>query len=563
MSKIDLTAKNVENLDVFANPCDPRRDLHVFMDYVADRRIKRLHRDNRLAKTDATALAKLMTDPRAVDEINAHGDSDWVDYIDQLARALGFIDYDTKGEYAGYSSVEPSFPNNYIAVDTRAYERFLSAPLQARERRLLSTLLQGLQEENNEFFQRSVFSRLRPFPIWGSATGVIPTLDFSKIRRFLLNVLQQCDSDVWYSTASLIQHLKAEHPFFLIPKKPKFKHEGDRKQDRYINFCESKDDWGREIQITAEDADAFERVEGRYVERFIEGVPLIMGYVEVAYCRAEYKGLFPDMGQLEAFRVEDRFLHAMAGEIPAPKVTVQPNFELHVESEFYPAHVLSQLTPLADVVREETTITLKLRKKKVLTRLSNDDSLDVIALLQGLSRRELPQNIRIELEEWSGDSEVFTLHEKVALLEGDEDLPAADRFIVESISPTIRIVRSPDRLFTALEKEQLVPLRVKHRASTLTPLPEKARTVFATATQPTRPKEREAATLKRAVAITLHLPTRKLLEKFRKELVTARCPIKVDQNNLAITFSQQHEPQVKKIIKGLAKDYVIRIEDLP
>lgn len=226
MSKIDLTAKSVENLDVFANPCDPRRDLHVFMDYVADRRIKRLHRDNRLAKTDATRLAKLMTDPRAVDEINAHGDSEWVDYIDRLARVLGFIDYDTKGEYAGYSSVEPSFPDNYIAVDTREYERFLSAPLQARERRLLNTLLQGLQEESNEFFQRSVFSRLRPFPIWGSATGVIPTLDFSKIRGFLLDVLQQCDSDVWYSTASLIQHLKAEHRFFLIPKKLNFNTRG-------------------------------------------------------------------------------------------------------------------------------------------------------------------------------------------------------------------------------------------------------------------------------------------------------------------------------------------------
>ncbi len=563
MSKIDLTAKSVDNLDLFANPCDPRRDLHLFMDYVADRRIKRLHRNNRLPKIDAARLAKMMADPRAIDEINAHGDSGWVDYIDRLARALGFIDYDTEGEYAGYSSAERSFPDNYIAVDTRAYEQFLSAPLQTRERRLLSMLMQGLQEEENEFYRMSVVGRLRPFPNWGSATGVMPTLDFPQIRRFLLDLLQRCDSDVWYSTASLIQHLKAEHPFFLIPKKPKFERRWDEERGRYGNFGESKNNWGHEIQITEEDADAFERVEGRYVERFLEGIPLIMGYVEAAYSRTEYKGLFPDMGQLAAFRVDDRLLHAMTGEIPAPKVTVQPNFELHVESEFYPAHLLSQLTPLADVVREETVITLKLRKRKVLTRLSNDDSLDVIGLLQGLSRRELPQNIRIELEEWSGDAEVFTLHEQIALLEGDEDLPVVDRFIVERISPAIRIVRSPDRLFTALEEAQLVPLRVKHRASALTPLPEKVRTVFATTTRQARPKKREAATLKRAVAITLHLPTRNLLEKLRKELVAARCPIEVDQQNPAITFSQQYEPQVKKIIKELAKDYVIRIEDLP
>lgn len=563
MGKIDLATENVENLDLFANPYDPRRDLHLFMNYAADRRIKRLHRDNCLPKTDATRLAKLMTNPGAVDEINEHSDSDWVDYIDQLAWVLGFIDYDTRGEYAGYSSVEPSFPDNYIAVNTSKYERFLAAPLQIRERRLLSTLLQGVPEERNEFYQRSVVGRLHSFPIWGSATGVMPTLDFAKIRRFLLDLLQQCDSDVWYSTASLIQYLKAEHPFFLIPKKPAFKHERDRKQGRYSNFCESKDLWGREVQITEQDVDAFERVEGRYVERFLEGIPLVMGYVEVAYRRAEYKGLFPDIGQLAAFRVDDRFLHAMAGEIPAPKVTVQPNFELHVESEFYPAHLLSQLTPLADVVREETIITLKLRKKKVLTRLSDNDGLDLIGLLQDLSRRELPQNIRIELEEWSGAADVFTLYEKVALLEGDEDLPAVDAFIIESISPTIRIVRAPDRLFTTLEEAEQVPLRVKHRASTLTPLPEKARTVFATAAKQARPKEREAATLKRAVAITLHLPTRQLLEKLRKELVAARTPIEVDQQSLTITFSQRHEPQVKKSIKKLAKDYVIRIEDLP
>lgn len=158
--------------------------------------------------------------------------------------------------------------------------------------------------------------------------------------------------------------LKAEHPFFLIPKNPKFEHRWDEERGRYGNFHESKDHWGHEIPIPEDAADAFERVEGRYVERFLEGIPLVMGYVEVAYRRAEYKGLFPEMSQLPAFRVNDRFLHAMAGEIPAPKVTVQPNFELHVESEFYPAQVLSRLTPLADVVTEDTTITLKLRQKE-------------------------------------------------------------------------------------------------------------------------------------------------------------------------------------------------------
>lgn len=186
----------------------------------------------------------------------------------------------------------------------------------------------------------------------------------------------------------------------------------------------------------------------------------------------------------------------------------------------------------------------------------------MIALLQGLSHRELLQNIRIELEEWAGHSEVFTLYTGVALLEGDDDLPTADPFTVESISPRIRIVRSPGRLSAALEEAELVPLRVKHRASALAPLPEKARTIFATGAQVARPKEKQVVTLRRAVAITLHLPTRELLEEFRKGLVAARCPVEVDQHNLAVTFSHRHEPQVKKIIKALEKEYTIRVEDL-
>ena len=38
----------------------------------------------------------------------------WIAYLDRLALVMGFISYDTKGSYRGYSSTEPSFPDNLI-----------------------------------------------------------------------------------------------------------------------------------------------------------------------------------------------------------------------------------------------------------------------------------------------------------------------------------------------------------------------------------------------------------------------------------------------------------------
>ena len=73
--------------------------------------------------------------------------------------------------------------------------------------------------------------------------------------------------------ASLVEYLKKNHRYFLIPKKPQFKNDYVRKNGRYQNFRESERPWGKEIEINESAPDAFDRVEGRYVERFLEGIP--------------------------------------------------------------------------------------------------------------------------------------------------------------------------------------------------------------------------------------------------------------------------------------------------
>ena len=562
----NLTPTNTDELSVFSNQYDLRHDLHAYVEYVQDRDVKRLHRSNELNRSDSKRLAKLMSDSYAIEEVEAKGYSNWVNYLDELALAFKFTNYDTEGIYAGYTSSEPSFPDNYIEVDTKRYEEFIDLPLIEQEKKLLDLLVKHYLDGKNEFYDTSVLGRLSGFSRWGSATGIMPGLDFARARRFLIEVLQSCTPGVWYTTTSLIQYLKEHHPFFLIPEKPRYRYERDAEKGRYGNFHEGKR-WDTEIKISESDADAFERVEGRYVERFLEGLPLILGYVEVAHSRTGYKGYLPEMNQLLAFRVNDKFLHVMSGETIEPRVTVQPNFEVHVESELYPVRILAQLTKLADVVAKDRTSILKLRKKKVLTQLSEREDLDVIKLLEDISGQKLPQNVRIELEEWTGASEAFTLYENVVLFEGDKDLPDIDRFTIECISPTMRIVHSPDKLFTHLEQKELIPLRIKHRSSALKPLPNGAHTVFpkrdlSVSKSKSRAKAKKPVTIKREVQITFHFPAKELMEEFRKGLIAARCPVAADWSKLTLSFARQYESEVKKVSKALKQDYTIQIEDI-
>ncbi len=563
----NLAPTNIDELSVFSNPFDVRRDLHAFIEYVQDNKVKRSHRSNELSASDTKRLAKLMSHSSAIEEVIISGFSSWVNYVDELALLLKFVKYDTEGTYAGYTSQEPSFPDNYIKVDTNRYQEFIGLPVIEQEKKLQDILVKNYIGGNNEFYIKSVLGRLSGFSTWGSGTGIMPGLDFASPRRFLIEILQTCKAGVWYTTSSLIQYLKKHHPFFLIPQKPKYEHERDAKEGRYGNFHEQTEKWGPGTHISERDADGFLRVEGRYVERFLEGLPLNLGYIEVAYSRAEYKGSMPEMDQLLAFRVNDKFLRVMNGEIKEPRVIVQPNFEVHVESELYPVRTLSQLTKFADVIAKDKTSILKLQKKKVLTQLSQKEDLDVIKLLESISGKELPQNVRIELEEWIGVSEAFTLYENVVLLEGDKDLPDIDQFTIESISPTMRIVHSPNVLFMHLEQKELIPLRIKHHPLALAPLPDGAHTLFpklesSVSRSLARAKAKKPVAIKREVQITYNFPAKELMEKFQKGLIAARCPIAVDWSKLTLTFASQYESEVKKFSKTLNQDYTIKVEDI-
>jgi len=561
MEHPELEACTVTGLEVVSNRRDLRRDLHVFARYVREREIKRTHRENQFPRADALRLAALAGDAAARTEIEESGRSDWIDFVDRLALLLGFVGYDTEGAYIGVSSSSPSFPDNFISFHEDRYEKFLRKPPQEQEEAVLTALIDGDEKHENEFFVTGPLGRLDRFDFHGCAIGVLPTLSFPKIRRRLLDFLTPFQTGIWFSTASLVEMLKRKDPFFLIPEVLPKAVLRDGK-DRYRNFHERKDErsWERET-VTEKTPRAFERVEGRYIERFLEGIPLTMGFVDVVYGKRERGGRVPSLGELRAFRLTENFRIALRKEIPAPQVVVLPNFEVHVDCPVYPASEVSRLLPVCELVYEGAHTVLKLERIKVAAAAAGGGP-DAEKLLRGMATEAVPGNVLVELKGWVDGSGAFTLYDGFGLLEGPADWGHAGRFLVERVSPCMAIVRSPEDLFREFEEAEGVPIKVRHPDGSLGTLPPGSTSRFQVRQGiEDRPKRGRKAALKRSVRFTLRFPDAGLFDSFLKTSLEMNHVLSIDAKGLSVTYSRKEEGIVQEVLKVLQARYDFTVQD--
>lgn len=562
MGTSELKTVPVDGLQVVSSKRDLRRDLHIFARYVRDREVKRTHRGNLLPKGDALRLAAEMQHGDVREEIEDGRRSDWLDSIDSMALLLGFVKYDTEGEYLGYSSTGPSYPENYISFEEKRYERFLAKPLGDQEKDILGALLGRKGPSESEFFAAGPLSRLDRFDSCGCATGVLPTLSFPDIRRRLLEILGRLQAGRWYSTASLVQLLRQTDPFFLIPPTlPKSLFERERR--RYYNFHEviEKPSYER-IDIAEETERAFERVEGRYVERFLEGDPLTLGYVDLAYGKPEIRDVRPSYGGLKAFRPTEILALAVQSRIAAPRVVVLPDFEVHVDSAVYPAAEISRLLPLARLEADGPHAVMKLEKARV-AQAAADLGTDAVEVLRDLAADRLPSNVEEELRSWVRRSEAFTLYEGFGILETEEIPDPARPFIEARVSPGIAVVRSSGKVFAALEKAELVPERLAHGAA-LRRLPAGSSSLFASKERPVAAaKAKPKAVLRRSVRFSLRFPDRPFFIAFRKASLDRACVLEADERSLTVTYSKGEEPVVREVLQAIKAQRDFRIQEDP
>lgn len=569
---MQLLPLDPKSLSISSNDRDLLRDLFTYLDYVSSHEVKRMTRSNNIPSADMKRLAKLLGIAPPGKDDWMYKQQHWIDFIDELALRLDLVFYDLKGEYRGYTSSQPSFINNYITISEKNLQKFNQLSPVEQEKRILDTLIHAKSlydygdHSYNEFYKVSLLGRLDTFDNWGSATGLMPTLKFPKIRLFLFDLLKELPAGEWFSTASLIAYLKTNHPYFLIPKKLPPKSRRGHQSGRYDNFHEGKNYWENGNTVPPDAPDAFERVEGRYIERFLEYIPLVMRFVDVAYDPKPYKGLLPSRGQLKAFRINERFKLLMSGQDSAPKVTVQPNFDVIIESDFYPAALISQISALGEQVSSPNNgqgayvgIFL-LTKTAVATAYVQNPDLDVIALLKNLSGRDLPTNVKIELEEWAGHADQFTLYDGFALLEMADDLPAdAQQYLAERIAPDLNLVRKSQTVYATLETLGYAPVRVIHPTGEFALLTEPSQSRF--------PKESEKAEVtisqvrvQKIVTISYQFPESESFQALQKMLAELRCPFQADPVTYIVTIQQNQQKKFDEAVKKLASAFVLEIE---
>jgi len=562
---------DVNGLEIESNPADLHHDLFVYLEYVGERSIKRSTRDNSLPKGDLRELARRMTEPGAIEAIKEGGSSAWISFIEFLAWHMKLASFASGPGYLQHFIYESlGERDNYVIVTESRLKELLARPAVQQEAALRQALIEMPLSSFNELFDTSPQGRLDSFNTWERSASVAPQADFPAARQLLISLLAQLPAGVWFSTADLVAYLKANHPYFLLPKKIQ-KMGYQRSTNRYAGFNESTQpgQWSRD-EIQESDPDAFERFEGRFVERFLESLPLLLRYVELAYDPQPYTGKFPTRGTLRAFRVNNRFLHLMFDQTPPVKVTVQPNFEVMVVSEVYPADLLAQLRPLSEVVSQSTgqsgptVAVLRLKKDRVAARAAALPDLDVVELLQRVSGQTLAQNVVTELREWTAHSESFVLYDGFGLLESDQPLPAnlPKNLIAAEISPNLHLVRHPEKIYPLLAKAGALVLITRHPEQQLGILNDHSQTVFATVSRPLAVKEEaQPVVVKREEKVILRFNgQREAFEALRAALAELRVPLETIDRDLTILFPKAYDPQLEQAVRAVAKQFTISIQ---
>ncbi|MBI3268478.1 MAG: hypothetical protein HYZ53_05605 [Planctomycetes bacterium] len=503
-----LSERDLEGLDLRpSGAVDLRRDIYRFVEYVREHGLARSVRGNHIPKTEARKLAKLLSWAGEAAAVELKSRGVWSDRVSDIARRLGLVSFDITGTYRGYTSSEPSFPDNDIEVDAKAWKAWLAKSPGDKESALLATLVDATA---NEFFGEATLLPGQAFDLYGSATGPAGAMKLPLIRHGLLNVLARLLPGVWYDLRGFVEWLSAEAPGLILDpdtRSPdpasekrlrdwKFACERIRKgpkpprppvnfEDLYENFREppAKDGWSHDAkyQLTTRSPDVFHRVEGRYVEFFLREIPYLLGFVDLAYRGARDRhglDVAPPLERLRAFRLTQRFFLVLRKDPALDRVLarVLPNHEVLLEAPSYPDRELAKLAPFVASVKEEWPMHhLRLDRQKVVEAVAADPAHRGVAeVLEELTGAALPANVAAELAEWCGHGEKATLYEAAGLLQvrdaGERDAvrAALGDLVLDDRAAGYLIVRNPTKAFARLEEGGWVPQRVSHGESAFT-----------------------------------------------------------------------------------------------
>jgi hypothetical protein len=216
---------------------------------------------------------------------------------------------------------------------------------------------------------------------------------------------------------------------------------------------------------------------------------------------------------------------------------------------------LERLKSIGEIVSEGAVSTLKLEREKVAAMVAQNEDFDPVAILRELAEEDLPPNVVIELEEWAGHADIFTLYDGFGLVEGEGELPNA--LVVQGIGSGLRVVRDPKQVYAQLHRAERVPFYVAHQKDALTRLPEGAETAFPSGEDAA---PRPAVEVKRETFVRLTFSDREAMALCRKALLDARCPVESDEVHRALTLPGRYKPQIEAALESLRESYDVTLE---
>jgi hypothetical protein len=475
-------------------------------------------------------------------------------FIDILAYNMNWVSYKKyQGEDRYYTK---TYTDNYIRVPDDNYQNHLSLSLQQQEEKITKHLISRYSKKHHEFITESPIGYLTPFSRYCSFNNI----NFHHARVLLLDLISQLEPNNWYSTESLIYYLKLNHPYFIIPRKPESVRAAKEK-DRYKGIYTTDAGYS---EVKQSDKKAFEKVEGRYVERFLEYIPFIMGYAEIAYDFSIGEKTNPSIGQLVAFKPTSKLFRYRNKSIEEAKIIVQPNFEISIESEIYPTQIMHELISLGKLIKKDVVTQVKIEKNKVIQKVAKEPSFNPVEYLTKIAKTELPNNLKIELEEWAGQSDAFVIYEDMYLFESQFQLPSVKNLIIDKIDNNLSIIKKDSGITNELEEKEALPIKkLVHKDTAFLGLDTAYKSIFVKSKNTKKKilKNLEKLEIKKEIIIKLLFPNTEQLNIISGCLLKKGCVFSVNNGEKSITLSQKNEPMLKEVLKDAGKQFQLDITD--
>ena len=171
-----------------------------------------------------------------------------------------------------------------------------------------------------------------------------------------MSILGELDPDIWYDFGDFVQDIKKNHYNLILDHTRRDRY---NKENFYHTFTEYQSPEGRyhahssSREISDTMADAFERVEGRYLAYFLEDIPCLMGYVALAKVSPENTNEafpFPEYNTIKGFCLTPKGKAVLSNDRAYGfhrEFKLLPNYDIHLHMPDFSETIVFTLEKIA------------------------------------------------------------------------------------------------------------------------------------------------------------------------------------------------------------------------